>query len=731
MRTKRNARNLLIVGLILTLALCLFSLGPVTAQPTTAPDAVQITILHTNDFHGYLETDYRGRGGSAYMAGKVSEIRAEVGEENVALLDAGDIYLGAAPISQLLLGESSIDIYNMIGYEVAAYGNHEFDKGQDVLQARTAQSNFPWIGANIVLEGTEWDHPTWAEPYVILNKGGMDVGIIGLDTDETPQVTLKGTTDGLVFKDLTETVLHYYDEVKAQADALIVMAHMGTDDSGPYKGLQTVAQELIDAGKPVDLMIGGHQHQPLYEPLMVGDTAIIEAGYYGRWLGRADVSIDAATKSLTLDHYELITINSELTPDPGVEARVAYWAAQVAPIIEQPVGSTMVSIYRDYNNESAMGDLVADGMRWKADQYDDGEVNGSVEIAFTNPGGLRADIEIPEGATVPYTITWGATFNVLPFGNTLFLMDLTGAQIHTLLNQSANLYKGILQSSGITWYWYNDCNCDAPTAWGAYNAKVGGEPLDPGATYRVVTNNFLAPGGDGWVTFAEGTNRWDTYYDMQEGVNEYIALNSPISPAVEGRIVRLAPVPIPSALNATGYVRSQELLENHFGSYTMWTGWDNRKNPPYGPYRWYGTVQFDLSDIPSEAIIVGAEVELTGASEEYQLLDPMAGGEWNLKLLPSNVDLGWLGLSYWDIAVLAGEGEAIGPTLSYDDLGPGVVNTFTFSQDQVGTLMERLGTTGKASFRMDYEASVPVRVRDLYAWDTMAPPVLRVTYYVP
>lgn len=503
----------------------------------------RFTILHTNDFHGYLETDYRGRGGSAYMASVIGDVREEVGEDYVFLIDAGDAYLGAAPISQLLLGESTIDIYNLLGYDVGAFGNHDFDKGQEVLAERVAQSEFPWLGANVVLEGTDWEYPEWAKPYVILEKGGVKLGVLGLDTDETPQVTLKGTTDGLVFKDLTETILHYYDEVLDQADAMVVVIHMGTDDSGPFKGLQTVAQELIDAGKPVDLMIGGHQHQPLEEPLMVGDTAIIQAGYYGRWLGRADIVVNPAEKSLALENYELITINNELPADPEIEARVAYWAEQVAPFVTKFVGLTNVDLIRDYNRESNMGNLVADSMLWKADEYDDGEVNGSVDIAFTNPGGLRADIQIPVGATTPYTVTWGDTFNVLPFANTLYLMDLTGAQIQELLDQAASLYKGILQTSGATWTWYNDCDCAAPTQWGAYDTKVGGEALDPDKVYRVVTNNFLAPGGDGWVTFAEGTNRWDTYFDMQEGLNEYIEMYNdtvgPIDAEVEGRIVKL------------------------------------------------------------------------------------------------------------------------------------------------------------------------------------------------
>ena len=136
------------------------------------------------------------------------------------------------------MGESTIDIFNMLGYDLAVFGNHEFDKGQTIMTDRVAQSAYPWLGANVVLEGTDWDLPAWALPYTLVTVGTAPdqavLGVIGVASEETPEVTLKGTTDGLVFKDLTETILHYYDEILGQADALVVVAHMGTDDSGPY-----------------------------------------------------------------------------------------------------------------------------------------------------------------------------------------------------------------------------------------------------------------------------------------------------------------------------------------------------------------------------------------------------------------------------------------------------------------------------------------------------------------
>ncbi|OQB26084.1 MAG: Trifunctional nucleotide phosphoesterase protein YfkN precursor [Chloroflexi bacterium ADurb.Bin180] len=536
-----------VLAILLTLAMLVSTL--VGALPThgEASAVKQITILHTNDFHGNLEPDSSGRGGAAYLAGKINAIRAEVGAANVALIDAGDVYFGGAPISALTMGESAIDVFTMMGYQVGCYGNHEFDKGQTVLAERTAQSGYPWVGANVVVEGTEWDHPAWVQPYTILNVGPVGdqvkLGIIGLSTDETPVVTLKGTTDGIVFKDPTAAVLHYYDEVMAQADALIVLAHVGTNDSGPYKGLKTIAQELINAGKPVDLMIGGHQHEQITTPIVVGGTRIVEAYYAGRNLGRVTATIDPATKKLTVDAFQAITINNTLPADPDVAARVAYWKGVVAPIMAQPVGTTNVSLIRDYNAESNIGDLVADSMLWKADEYDDGEVNGSVQVAFTNAGGLRADLPLPDGTPLPAPLTWGQTFSVLPFANTLFVMDLTGYQIQKLLDQSATLYKGHLQVAGVEFFYYNKENSPNPTAWGAYGVKVGGALLDYKKTYRVVTNNFLATGGDNFVTFSAGKNRVDTYYDMQQALNEYIVMynntKGPIDYAVSGRIKKL------------------------------------------------------------------------------------------------------------------------------------------------------------------------------------------------
>ncbi|UCC86791.1 MAG: bifunctional metallophosphatase/5'-nucleotidase [Anaerolineales bacterium] len=520
------------LSLLVVIALAL-PLVPVAS----AQGPVNITILHTNDFHGNLQVDYAARGGAANLAGYADVVKAEVGADNVILLDAGDNMQGQ-PISNLLDGASVIDVWNMMGYKAAAVGNHEFDWGQDTLAARVAQSNFPWLGANIVVAGTS-DHPDWVTPWTVVDVAGVKLGIIGLGYTETPGITRKGLTDGLEFQDPVAAVLRYYDEVKAQSDALILLTHIGWDDRSEHKGGQTIATELAAAGKPVDLIIGGHSHEEATAPHMAGDTPVVIAYQYGRWMGRADVTVDPAAKKLTLVNWEGHAINDgEVTPHVEVAAKVAEYAAEVEPLTEVVVGSSTASLVRDYNAESNMGNIVTDAMRdyTKAD------------VAFTNAGGLREDILLAEGET-EHNITWGETYAVMPFANTLFNMDLTGAQIMEILNQSATFHKGIIQSSGITWSYYNDCSCNEPTVWGAVNVQVGGEPLQLDKAYRVTTNDFLAPGGDEWVTFAEGTNRENTYVDMQEVVNDYIGGRSPIAPAVEGRITQ---VEVPAELPATG-----------------------------------------------------------------------------------------------------------------------------------------------------------------------------------
>jgi 5'-nucleotidase/UDP-sugar diphosphatase len=287
----------------------------------SAQRPVNITILHTNDIPGNLAVDYRGRGGIANITGYVDEVKAEVGAENVILLDAGDT-VEKKSSSNAFDGEATVDIYNLMGYKAVAIGNREFDWGQDMLANWVAQSDFPWLAANIVLAGTD-DHPDWVTPWTVVEVAGVKLGIIGLGTTETPNIARHGLTDGLEFQDPVTAVLRYYDEVRAQSNVLILLAHTGWEDRGEHKGGETIATELAAAGKPVNLIIGGHSHEAAKEPHMAGDTPYLIAYQYGRWVGRADITVDPATQTLTLVSWEGHVINDgEVTPNAEIAAKL-------------------------------------------------------------------------------------------------------------------------------------------------------------------------------------------------------------------------------------------------------------------------------------------------------------------------------------------------------------------------------------------------------------------------
>ena len=255
------------------------SLIPAAAGPALAASPISFTILHTNDVHGQLEAS-GSNPGMARVAAVVNGVRASVGAANTLLVDAGDEMQGSL-LSNLGDGTATgkglpaIATFNAMGYNVATFGNHEFDWGQPNLIARTAQATYPFVTANIVAgtcDASNWTTPSFAKPYVIQTVGTapnqVKVAFIGVTTTETPTITIASSTAGLCFKDPADAILHYYDTLKANADVIVVLSHLGFNDGGygygiPVYGDKTLAQKLIDAGSPVPLIIGGHSHTDL------------------------------------------------------------------------------------------------------------------------------------------------------------------------------------------------------------------------------------------------------------------------------------------------------------------------------------------------------------------------------------------------------------------------------------------------------------------------------------
>jgi 5'-nucleotidase/UDP-sugar diphosphatase len=513
----------------LTLILCssILSLSTSTLVSAPAEKPVAITILHVNDLHGHIEKNDDGTGGASGIAGFVDQVRADVGATNVVLLDAGDLMQGQ-PISDLLEGASTIGVWNTLGCQAAAIGNHEFDWGQATLAARATESNFPWLAANIVVAGSN-EHPAWARPWAVIKVGAARIGIIGLAFSGTPDIVRKELTDGLVFQDHVSAVLRYYDTVKERSDAVILLGHLPWEDYGASMGANSIVRELAAANRRIDLIIGGHSHEKTDTPHMAGDTPYVIAGCHGRWIGRADVVVDRHAKKLTLLDWRLHAIKGGMGPsNRAVELKVAEYKAESERAADRVIGVTSVSLARNMEGESNLGNLYADAMR----EYTD------ADVSFINPGSFSADIELISGEE-KHNITWRDTHRAMPYPVRLYEMSLSGAQIMEILNLSATLQSGMIQSSGITWSFHNDCDCPMPVVWGAQDVSVGGKPLESDMLYRVTTTDYLAEGREGWTTFADGVDRGRIHIMLSEVVNDYIIAHSPIAPAIEGRVRRL------------------------------------------------------------------------------------------------------------------------------------------------------------------------------------------------
>jgi 2',3'-cyclic-nucleotide 2'-phosphodiesterase (5'-nucleotidase family) len=543
------------------------TLVAVAPAPAAAAGPVSFTILHTNDFHGQLEAS-GSNPGMARVAAVVDDVRTTVGAGNVLLVDAGDEMQGSL-LSNLQKGEPTIATFNAMGYDAATFGNHEFDWGQDTLTARTSQATYPFVTANIVQNDTGdcatagWTKPDFADaPYVVQDVAGLKVAFVGVTTQETPTITISTATAGLCFKDPAESIIHYYPEMTAAADVVVVLSHLGFNDGGygygiPVYGDKTLAQKLIDAGKPVPLIIGGHSHTNLASSgaaVVGGKTTVAQAYYSGRQVGEADLTFDPGTKATTVA-WKTNPVSTSGPKDPAIDALITSYASdpEYQALINTPVGYAQTDLLRNYNGDSMMGDFVDDAIYGALNS--DGTTANDVDLFLNNAGGIRTDwCDAPDPANPgqfiwssnaadcqsgvwshdPMLLNYGQMFTILPFGNATVVGNMTGAQILQVLNQSATLGKGAIQPAGIrySFYSYKDANPGPqPFAWGAFDycvvnkATQACDPLDLTKTYRVGTNEFLAPaGGDNYAAFKYMTDI--SYWgDMLDAVNAYVGAN--------------------------------------------------------------------------------------------------------------------------------------------------------------------------------------------------------------
>lgn len=507
------SRRLLIALLLLLVVAAGAFAGYQAPQPQ---GAVTISIIHTNDMHGYIEpeTVTVGRqsyekGGMANLVGWIDQWRAQ-NAKGTLVLDAGDIWQGTF-VSNQSQGQIMIDIMNIAGYAAAAPGNHDFDMGADVLQARVAQARFPFLAANIV-EETSGKIPSWLKPYTILPAGGLRIGVIGLGYPGTPAIVKPSSIKGLRFLPAAPAVRSYLDTVRKQSDIVVVLSHLGIFDDG------ALAAEVPG----IDVIVGGHTHTVQTKPKKVGDTIIVQAGSHAKHIGKLDLTYDrvkSAITSYTQANEVIPVVSTTVKPNRTVADLANKKAAKAASVLNRPLGETLLDLDNCYSGECPLGNLVADAMR-AANQAG----AKPPDVAMHNNSGLRA--RLPKGP-----ISYGALYKTLPFDNVMTALDLTGEQILLILEKTVSGRPGNMVVSGMTYSF----DQNRPSNRRILHVTIGGQALEPKKTYRVQTIDYLATGGDGQETFKQGKN--PVYGDpLIDVVAAYIQKNSPVNPKVEGRI---------------------------------------------------------------------------------------------------------------------------------------------------------------------------------------------------
>ncbi|WP_300012970.1 bifunctional UDP-sugar hydrolase/5'-nucleotidase [uncultured Roseobacter sp.] len=492
-----------------------------------------LTILHTNDFHARFEPiskydsgcsaedDAEGKcfGGSARLVTAIEEARAR--SNNAILVDGGDQFQGTL-FYTYYKGALAAEMMNKMGYDAMTVGNHEFDDGPEVLRGFMDAVNFPVLMSNADVSAEPLLADTLAKSTVI-ERGGERLGLIGLTPEDTDELASPG--DNITFSDPVAAVQGEVDRLTADGvNKIIVLSHSG------YGVDQRVAAETTG----VDVIVGGHSNSLLSNtsdradgpyPTMMGETAIVQAYAYGKFLGELNLTFDDAG-NITEAKGEPLLIDASVNKDSATADRIAEAAKPLEEIRNKVVAETaseIIGVREDCRaRECAMGNLIADAM---LDRVKD----QGVEIAIQNGGGIRASIDAGK-------VTMGEVLTVLPFQNTLSTFDVTGAKIIEALENGVSQHEEgagrFPQVAGMSFAF----DVAQPAGSRISDVMVGDAPIDPDKVYSVVSNNYVRNGGDGYAMFKDAQNAYDFGPDLADVTAEFLAASGPYTPYTDGRI---------------------------------------------------------------------------------------------------------------------------------------------------------------------------------------------------
>jgi 5'-nucleotidase len=553
---------------MLTAAALAIVLGPLSqalAQQVLAQDdtPVDVRILAINDFHGNLRPPAGGiriadpddktktvvvpAGGAEQMASLVKQLRE--GHPNNIFVTAGDL-IGASPLlSAMFHDEPTIESMSMMGLELSAVGNHEFDKGKDELlrmqnggchPVDKCQGPHLFPGAKFhYLAASTFDRATGKTifpPYEIREFQGIPVAFIGLTLKGTPGIVSPVGIEGLEFRDEAVTVNALVPELAARGvEAIVVLIHEGGVPTGDYNECPGISGPIVDIVKELDAAVGvvisGHTHRAYVCDI---DGRLVTSGdKFGTLVTAIDLKLDRATKKIISAKANNVIVRSNFYPkDPEQTALIDAYDKLAAPIADRRAGSIKETLSRVPNDAggSVLGDVIADAQLAATSSV----ANGGAVIALTNPGGIRTDIIKSEDGIA----TYADLFASQPFRHQLVTLTLTGAQIKDALEQQwidPNRPRILQVSTGFSYVW------DATKPYGehviAARMSLNGKRIDPAAHYRVTVNNYLAVGGDGFTVLKQGSSQRVGVYDA-DALYAYFRTNSPIAPTRTDRIIR-------------------------------------------------------------------------------------------------------------------------------------------------------------------------------------------------
>lgn len=482
-----------------------------------------IVILHTNDVHGAIDN---------YASVAALKDAYEAAGAQVLLMDAGDFSQGSTSVN-VSEGATAVELMNMAGYDVATTGNHEFDYGYANLKTLMEQAEFPILAANaFTAEGDlamDGDNLTF-------QLGDVTVGVFGLATPETATKAHPAKLEGVTFlaeDELFNCAQEQVDELTAEGcDYIICLGHLGIDAEST--GNRSI--DLLENVTGIDVFIDGHSHSTQSDIAeetngtgMVGDTILTSTGTKLESVGVVDIAADGTIDASTIS-MEALNATEGFTPDQDIATRVSEINAQIEEDMGQVIGTSEVDLDGVRENvrasETNLGDLITDAMLWQA-----GQDNEEVDAAITNGGGIRASIAAGD-------ITKKSVNDVLPFGNTLYVVELTGAELLEALEASTYCTPepvgAFPQVAGIEFTINTGAAYDAgenyPGTTYAEPASinrvtiltVGGQAFDVDATYTIVTNDFMAAGGDTYYAFSAAESGYDTGISLDQVVMDYI-----------------------------------------------------------------------------------------------------------------------------------------------------------------------------------------------------------------